>query len=937
MSRVRFAAIALTVLTGFSGLVYQVTWQRCLATLLGSHSEATAAVLGIFLGGLSVGYALFGRVTDREMARAEQTGTPPRLLLIYGLVEAGIGIWALLFYWVFGLLQSLSLAIAIESTGAGFAFDVLLTVLLIGPPTVLMGGTIPVLTQALSSSLEDATRVHAWIYGFNTAGAFLGAFMGGFFLIPWLGVPVTLWSMGAVNLGAGVAFVLLSRRGRSGIRTRPNADTPRVEGFSRYAAVALLLGFSMMALQTTLIRVGGFALGGSQFTFSMVVSCFVLCIAIGSLGVSAMREPRTLHLVACVWGLALCLLLLYFVLPDATFAAHVLRTRFGVSELDFWLYHVSAFGCLLLVLAVPLGLSGATMPLLFHELRREIGDLGGVAGRLYSWNTVGNLLGALLGGYALLFWLDLHQVYRIAIGAVVVAAALLTARRIERAALLGAGLAAAAVLLLVALPAWSPKRLASGLFYAHTPLPFDYGSPSRFFASIDDTYPFYTDDPTASVAVRDSQVDLGPGRESVRNRTIVTDGKDDSSLVFEYDTTALSGLIPCLLAERCEDVFIVGYGLGGTAGELGALPAIRRVLVSEIAQGVIDAAPLFDHANRGAAQNPKVEIVRSDAFRALVRSDERWDVIASMPSNPWSGGVETLYSREFMEAARSRLAPGGVYAQWLNQHQQVDAATLSLIIRTHGAVFEHSAIWSAGRYNDLLLIGFEGEPPSLEALERRFAQRALAAALRDRQIDSLPALLVHEILPADVPNALGLEGPIHTTFHPLLNHVAAKAFFRREGTEVPFSGGERVRRVGLERSLYYNLTNREGERSSRRIRELAMLEACKRGQYVQCLTLMAQWQHEDPSSFRRRSIAKEMGALTFYDAALVDRLVGFFDDSPVVGGVTPESLQRDITLYRTFFWSGAPFHPMALQRRLEACGGPGCPQVVPRQPGRSSR
>ncbi|MGI9591551.1 MAG: hypothetical protein ACR2P8_09295 [Myxococcota bacterium] len=924
MSRVRFAAIALTVLTGFSGLVYQVTWQRSLATLLGSHSEATAAVLGIFLGGLSTGYALFGRVTERELARAADAGRPPRLLWIYGLVEAAIGLWALIFFQIFVGLQALSLSIDFAAPGAAFAFDVLLTIVLIGPPTVLMGGTIPILTQALSSSLEDATRVHAWIYGFNTAGAFFGAFVGGFFLIPLLGLPPTLWAMGAINLGAGVAFLVLSGRTEALGKTPDRVETPRVEGFARYALVALLLGFSMMAFQTTLIRVGGFALGGSQFTFSMVVACFVLCIAIGSLAVSTMRQPTTRHLVACVWGLAGCLLLLYFALPDFTFGAHVLRIAFGVTEVDFWLYHVSAFACLLLVLAIPLGLSGATLPLLFHELRREVGELGAIAGRLYSWNTVGNLLGALLGGYALLFWLDLHQVYRLAVGAVVLAAILLSARRMQRALLVGAGVAVASALLLAVLPAWSPKRLASGLFYARERLPYDYGSPSRFFRGIEDTYPFYADDPTTSVAVRDSRVELGGGRKSVTNRTIVTDGKDDSSLIFEYDTTALSGLIPCLLAERCENVFVVGYGLGGTAGELGALSATRRVVVSEIAQGVIEAAPLFDHANRSATQNPKVEIDRSDAFRALMRSDQRWDVIASMPSNPWSGGVETLYSREFMAAARERLAPGGVYAQWLNQNQQVDAATLSLIIRTHASVFDRAAIWSAGRYNDLLLIGFRDEPPDLATLEQRFAARGFASAFRDRGIGSLAALLVHEILPPGVPNALGLEGPVHTILRPLLNHRAARSFFRGQGTEVPFAGEGEIRRIALENSLYRRHATRHGRSGGARVRELALREACSRRQYVQCLTLVAQWRYEDPDSPRLRRISAELAKLPFFDPAVVERLTGFFDDSPVAESVTLESLQRDVSLYRVFFWSGAPFHPEALQRRLEACEDPRC-------------
>ena len=170
-------AISLTLFTGFTGLVYQVTWQKYLATLLGSHSEATAAVLGIFLGGLSVGYSLFGRVSEKMMARAIREGgdTPSRLLLAYGAIEGGIGIYALLFPMLFRAAQSVSFLLPHEHAGLSFFFDVILAGLLIGPPAILMGSTIPVLTQALSRSIDDATRFHAFVYGLNTVGAFAGA------------------------------------------------------------------------------------------------------------------------------------------------------------------------------------------------------------------------------------------------------------------------------------------------------------------------------------------------------------------------------------------------------------------------------------------------------------------------------------------------------------------------------------------------------------------------------------------------------------------------------------------------------------------------------------------------------------------------------------------------------------------------------------------
>ena len=172
---IRLIALLLTVLTGFTGLVYEVVWQRYLATLLGSHGEATAAVLGIFLGGLAVGYAVFGRASRWLVERAHRRGRRVQLLSFYALVEGGIGAYALLFPLLFSAAQYLSLLSPIDHDALGFAFDVALSALLIGPPAVLMGGTIPILTLALAGNLENATRVHAWIYGANTLGAFAGA------------------------------------------------------------------------------------------------------------------------------------------------------------------------------------------------------------------------------------------------------------------------------------------------------------------------------------------------------------------------------------------------------------------------------------------------------------------------------------------------------------------------------------------------------------------------------------------------------------------------------------------------------------------------------------------------------------------------------------------------------------------------------------------
>ena len=147
----------------------------------------------------------------------------------------------------------------------------------------------------------------------------------------------------------------------------------------------------------------------------MVVAVFVLCIALGSTIVSAARRIPAFVLALNLWALVAVLLVLYRLLPLFPYGAHVIRSLFRDVEPAFHLYHITLVVALLCLIGPAVILSGATLPLLFHRLRDQAADLGAVAGRLYSWNTAGSLFGAVLGGYLLLFWLDLDQVYRIAL------------------------------------------------------------------------------------------------------------------------------------------------------------------------------------------------------------------------------------------------------------------------------------------------------------------------------------------------------------------------------------------------------------------------------------------------------------------------------------------------------------------------------------------
>ena len=919
------AALLLTIFTGFTGLVYEVAWQKYLAMLLGSHAEATAAVLGIFLGGLSVGYALFGWLTRRVVERAQASGRPPRLLYIYALVESGIGLYALAFPWIFSLVQKLSL---LGPTGSetGFAFDIGLTVLLLGPPTVLMGGTIPILTLALPRDLDHATQVHAWIYGLNTAGAFAGALAGGFVLIPVFGLDPVLFAMGCVNLIAAAAFTQLDRyHGQPAEELAHSPVDQTVPMMGAWASVALLAGFAMMSLQTILNRIGGLAFGSSQFTFAMVVAVFVLCIALGSLAVSVFgRIPRG-FIMGSQWLLVFLLFPLYILMADAPYWAHVIRVIFRPIAYAFYVYQAAIFIALLLVFLIPIGLSGALLPLLFHELRREVRDLGSVAGRLYAWNTIGSLLGALIGGYVLLIWLDLHEVYRIAMGALAVGASILTfllLRPVSRLVPVFMLLPTLGAIWL--LPAWPHDQLASGLFRARDPGRNTFAGPRELFdRRRRGKIIFYQDGPTSSVAVMEYE-------DEPMSRSIIVNGKPDGSLVGDYPTMALSALIPALMAESIERAFVIGWGTGVTSGELAALDGTKSVQVAEISRAVIASAPLFDVGNLAASKSPKIEIIRGDAYRTLLRSDQKFDLIVSEPSNPWVTGVEMLYSREFLQAAREHLAPGGVYAQWFHVYES-DVEVVSLVLRTYADVFPHVSVWFA-LGSDLLLIGFDQQQRALDvdALARRFAQPDFTAGFGRVGIESFAGFLAHELVPLGTLHAVELEGEIQTLRHPLLSYRAAKAFFRGRQAFLPSLASPAHREVSLRNSLLLRYAAGR-DVLPEPLLEAAALEMCRLKRSKQCATLFARWQLDRPKSKRLKRALNE--ARQFHRSARRELTAGklkqlrmLFDgkvrEVPETGLL--EQAERLTELFLNHYHHAVPFDRGVIEAVWQRCQGDDC-------------
>jgi spermidine synthase len=767
-------------ITGAAGLIYEVTWQKYLSRMLGSDCMATAIILATFLGGLSAGYYLCGKLTTKVTNHFKA----------YALLEGIIAVWGLFFPMIFG---------AVDSATRGWSFSppllillqgLLCSGLLVGVPTICMGGTIPFLTRGISQSVEEATGVHARVYGINTAGAFMGTLTAGFFLIPSLGLPLAVMETSLLNFSAALFFFLASGRLRSRETetSDPAAGGEEVMSHGAPAAfrypplilytVAFLSGFYVMTLENVLIRFINISLGSSSYSFTIIVSVFVLAIAIGSYVVGRLKRlPRDLLFFNQLL-IALLLMLLYSSVDTWPYWAHLIRISIQSNMAGFWAYYANVFMVLTLVLILPISLMGATVPITFHEIKRDLANVGRHSGLLFSWNTVGNLIGSLVGGIVLFYVLDLPGIFSLAIFLAALTACLVAWKLSKKYFTIATTVAATAIVFVAATPFYDVSHLIIGAFRYRSPLSFSMSGPHEFFKELmrGRILKFHKDGSTASVAVSER-----PELRDLRGQnplSILINGKSDSSTLEDIYTLKLSAHLPAMLASQRRNVMVIGLGTGVTAGELTLYPDIDRIDVAEISETVVQALPYFSKATYNVHNNPKVKIHIGDAFRILGRSRNKWDIIISEPSNPWVTGVDLLFTREFYALAKQRLSANGILLQWI-QIYDANIQMVGMIVNTVMQEFRQCHVFMANP-GDLLIVATDKEftRNDLQRAENMLrANEAVRASLDTIHLASLDTILLRELWSPFYMKHFFSDFGIQTMDYPRLHYLAGKMFF----------------------------------------------------------------------------------------------------------------------------------------------------------------
>jgi spermidine synthase len=645
----RQVVIALFAVTGFSALCLQVVWQRVISIHGGVDMFSSATIVAAFMAGLGIGSLLGGALADRL--------GPERSILAFAVANAGIGLfgWASLAIFYDGYR---ALAAEVQSLPAAFAFHFVLLVV----PTTLMGLSLPLLSRAVVRSIGEAAPVVSRLYAANTLGAAAGAAVAGWLLLGNLGFDGTVRLASTLNLVAAAAVFALRRAARATSAPFSPAQSvaaPALHGASGrvwpWLALYAATGAAALALEVVYFRLVDGIMRSNSYTFAHVLTLYLLLFGAGAAvaGERARRSPSPdntfLWIQFWIGAASLLGVLLLLNMPPVFGLRAALDQYFAGEGFIYGFENVTdlrstmaaVFAHLLapaLVMGVPVFLMGYAYPFIAALVLRRDSTLGRYTGALMACNILGNVAGSLIAGFVLLDafgtagTLALLGALLMALGVV----AALRGARAHRTRLAGAvGLLAASLL---AFP--SNERLWG----------FLHGAPPERFELVEE--------------------------RSCVNALVENDGLQMLHLNaaaqngYPYDDFhLLIGLYPALLHPNPQRALAVGLGIGATPYGMLLDPRMRSVETVEICAGLGELlAKLSERVADPSTLllgDPRFDLRVGDGRKRLLIAEQPYDVITVDALRPQSGYSGNVYSVEFYRLVAERLAPGGLFAQWV--------------------------------------------------------------------------------------------------------------------------------------------------------------------------------------------------------------------------------------------------------------------------------
>ncbi|MDQ2068810.1 fused MFS/spermidine synthase [Natronospira bacteriovora] len=761
--------------SGALALIYQMAWVRALTLEFGSTTLAVATVVAVFLAGLGIGAKLAGDRADHWR----------RPLGVYALLELGVAFWGLTSLLFIHFLLPLFSGLA-SSLGGGFwtvsLVRLLLAMVMLLPPTILMGAGLPVLARFYVRMQGEGRRGSGLLYGINTLGAFLGVLLGGLYFLPVHGLVQTIVIVSALNtLLAAVAWVgfrqtevpetgsashVSQREGR-----RVSGEESVMVRLWMPMAIALT-AFAALVCQVAWVRVMELVLGASVFAVTIVLGLFLAGLGLGAFAVAALLRHGQLFARAVFIILALLSALailastwLFQYLPELYVQLH---SAWSIAQVPGRVLQLQ-FLIAALVVFLPTVFLGGLFPASLQVVIAHNAQTSRHTGRLFAWDTVGSIAGSVTAGFLLIPLLGIDNSLRTAMLLLVLAAGVLALAGRERRLLRAVALPGFLLLMIgtLLMPAWD-RALMTSAVYQYSSAYLQHGAEnlaSHLRGQSEVIY--YRDGLTSTVTVLEGRGGDGEWR------AIAVNGKIEGSSESDMPSQRLIAHIPLLMRPVTESVAVIGMGTGSTAAAVATHP-VKTVDVVEIEAAMVEGARLFHDVNAQVHENERVTLHVTDGRLFLNMHPDRYDLIISQPSNPWMAGASDLFTREAFQRGARALREGGVFAQWV-QIYNLSPQNLTLLLRGFSDVFPHVYVFKTLEDSDLLLLGaFEEITMDMAAMRQRLQQPAVARDLQGHytQTDDVFDVAGRLILgPDDVPLLVG-TGEFHSDDRPLIAYRA---------------------------------------------------------------------------------------------------------------------------------------------------------------------
>lgn len=724
-------------LSGFAGLVYEISWSRQIGLLFGHTVYAGATVLGAYFAGMALGNWIAARLTSRHGSL-----TARRPLAGYGYAELIVALWAIATPLALGLLRLPGVAELLnsESAAAQTGVRALAAFLLLLPATVPLGATLPFIAQHVSPPGAPQPRRIALAYALNTVGALTGVLAATYALILYIGVTGSSYLAAALSAGCGLAALLLARRPSAAAESTPRAGAIPTAHY----VLAAVTGFGTLGLQVLYNRLFALILHNSTYSFGTIVVAFLLALALAALAVSRVRDPARLIGPALLWGAS--------AIP-AGVALLVVVTRMNYLDAGagFLGYMALALGLVLMTIVPPVFLLGLVLPALWSTVRDQPGH---VVGRLTAVNTISATLGVLTTVLLIMPLAGTWPSFALFTALFLIAGWLHAGRHAPPRARLAYGAATLAAL---------------GLALFVGQIPSQFVDRARR-AGIE--YLYQRDTPYGQV---DVVQDTASGNLVLRqNRYYRLGATEDQAAAFELR----QGALPLLLHPAPRQVCYLGLATGITASAALHDPAVEHLTVVELIPEVVVAARLFEDYTGALLDSPRSRIVVNDARHFLYAAPERFDLIVSDLFVPWHSQTGYLYTAEHYRLSAARLADGGVFFQWLPPYQ-LSRREMTMIMDTFASVFPHVSVWLDDTYEGFPLLGLSGstEPLRLDPATTDARAGSMSAALGALWPGTPPELRLGaaELRAAYAGDWSALGGPLNTDEHPRIEFLAPVA------------------------------------------------------------------------------------------------------------------------------------------------------------------